>query len=136
MELVELGLSERQIQTLEEQYDNVLDVLQDDPFTPYYEVYGFGYKSSEKVADHLNIDLRDFRRIDARIHEAIQSHTMKSGDTFIEYAPLRAMFSGLNQEDFEESIQRLIEKERLEYDRGKFYPYHLLSEEKRSPVRS
>ncbi|WP_288162801.1 SF1B family DNA helicase RecD2 [Dubosiella newyorkensis] len=130
LELVELGLSERQIQTLEEQYDNVLDVLQDDPFTPYYEVYGFGYKSSEKVADHLNIDLRDFRRIDARIHEAIQSHTMKSGDTFIEYVPLRAMFSGLNQEDFEESLQRLIEKERLEYDRGKFYPYHLLSEEK------
>lgn len=61
--LLKYGLSPRQIQMLLDTYDNVLDVIEEDCFKPYYEVYGFGYKTACKMASAIGLSNEDPRRL-------------------------------------------------------------------------
>lgn len=54
---MKFGLDDRKIRLLEDTYkDKVLDTLKENCFLPYYEIYGFGYKSALKLADGFQID--------------------------------------------------------------------------------
>lgn len=47
IQLMKFGLDDRKIRLLEDTYkDKVLDTLKENCFLPYYEIYGFGYKSA------------------------------------------------------------------------------------------
>ena len=86
--LLKYGLSPRQIQMLLDTYDNVLDVIEEDCFKPYYEVYGFGYKTACKMASAIGLSNEDPRRLDAYIYELARQLSMATGNTYITFATI------------------------------------------------
>ena len=129
VELVKYGLSDRQIQLLENNYDNIQEILDEDCFIPFYEVHGFGYKSACKLADGLQMNGQDSRRLDAAMYEMCRQLAMESGNTYITYPMLYERFRNCSQDSFEESLARLQGHKRIKIENMKIYPFTLYDDE-------
>lgn len=105
---MKFGLDDRKIRLLEDTYkDKVLDTLKENCFLPYYEIYGFGYKSALKLADGFQVDKNDNRRLDAYIYETARQLAMMSGNTYITLVSLIERCKGATNEDIQASLERL-----------------------------
>lgn len=127
--LLKYGLSPRQIQMLLDHYDNVMDVLQEDCFRPYYEVYGFGYKSACKIAQALQIDSNDSRRLDAYVYELVRQLSMATGNTYITFMNVFQNVNGVGDEQIQESIDRLVKMQYVYVEDARIYPFTLHEDE-------
>lgn len=127
--LLKYGLTNKQIQLLMDHYDNVLDILEKNCFTPYYEVYGFGYKTACKLAQAMEMDPMDEKRIDAYIYETCRQMAMASGNTYI---LIESLFQKTNSKDpqaFQESLDRLTNNQYLYIENARIYPFSLYEDE-------
>ena len=129
VELVKYGLSDRQIQLLENNYDDIHSVLEEDCFQPFYEIHGFGYKTACKLADGMQMNGQDTRRLDAALYEMCRQLAMESGNTYITYPMLYDRFMHISQESFEEGLARLQAKKYIEIENMKIYPFTLYDDE-------
>jgi exodeoxyribonuclease V alpha subunit len=129
VQLLKYGLNDAQIQKLQNNYKDVMYVLEQDCFRPYYEISGFGYKSALKLADGLQVDSNDPRRRDAFLHASACDLVMRSGNTYITYADLYERVKGLAPALFEESLERLASADALYIEAQRIYPYDLHHEE-------
>lgn len=130
LRLLEWGVSPRQVSLLQGHYDNVLRVLEDDPFRPLYEVYGFGYKSALRLADALQVAGDDLRRLDALLFNNARQLAMQTGSTWFSMARMWDTVQGLEPEIFEASLDRLNKAGALEVENARIYPFGLAQEEK------
>lgn len=130
LKLVEYGLSERQIALLEAAYEeDALKTITEDPFRPLYEIYGFGYKGTLKLADAVHIPQDDLRRLEAMIYEMCRQMAMNSGNTYIPYPILQDRFRNVRPEAFEEALTNLITHEHLQSEKEKIFPFSLYEDE-------
>ncbi|MBP3870217.1 MAG: ATP-dependent RecD-like DNA helicase [Faecalicoccus sp.] len=129
LKLVELGLDDNIIHLLEDHYDDVMDVLQADCFKPYYEIYGFGYKTAVKLANSLGIDKKDSSRQDAFIFEQCRKLSMLNGDTYIYKTSLMDSIPRLTPDILDASLKRLSKQESLTISGDRIYPFSLYDEE-------
>ncbi len=130
LKLVEYGLSERQIALLEAAYEeDALKTITEDPFRPLYEIYGFGYKGTLKLADAVHIPQDDLRRLEAMIYEMCRQMAMNSGNTYIPYPILQDRFKNVRPEAFEEALTNLITHEHLQSEKEKIFPFSLYEDE-------
>lgn len=129
LKLVELGLDDGKIRLLEDRYENIFDVLEIDCFRPYYEIYGFGYKTAVKLADALGIDKKDSRRQDAYIFELCRQMAMANGNTYIYRTSLAQTIPSLTPEILDASLKRLLKQDSLFVEGDKIYPFSLYDEE-------
>ena len=127
--LMEFGLDQRKIELLENTYDNVLEVIEKDCFRPYYEIYGFGYRSALKLADGLEIDRKDSRRMDAYVYELCRTLSMSSGNTYIFKTSLLERLPNCSIELLDEILERLSFHKSLHVEENKVYPFSLYDEE-------
>ena len=127
--LLKYGLSPRQIQMLLDTYDNVLDVIEEDCFKPYYEVYGFGYKTACKMASAIGLSNEDPRRLDAYIYELARQLSMATGNTYITFATIFQNVRGVNESLIQESIDRLVSLQYLYVENTRIYPFTLHEDE-------
>lgn len=127
--LLKYGLSPRQIQMLMDTYDNVLEVIEQDCFKPYYEVYGFGYKTACKIAQAIGIDSQDPRRLDAYIYELARQLSMATGNTYITMATIFENVRGVDDHSIQESIDRLVSMQYLYVENTRIYPFTLHEDE-------
>ena len=130
IQLMKFGLDDRKIRLLEDTYkDKVLDTLKENCFLPYYEIYGFGYKSALKLADGFQIDKNDNRRLDAYIYETARQLAMMSGNTYITLVSLMERCKGATNEDIQASLERLSVQKSIHVEEGKVYPFSLYDDE-------
>ena len=130
IQLMKFGLDDRKIRLLEDTYkDKVLDTLKENCFLPYYEIYGFGYKSALKLADGFQIDKNDNRRLDAYIYETARQLAMISGNTYITLVSLMERCKGATNEDIQASLERLSVQKSIHIEEGKVYPFSLYDDE-------
>ena len=130
IQLMKFGLDDRKIRLLEDTYkDKVLDTLKENCFLPYYEIYGFGYKSALKLADGFQIDKNDNRRLDAYIYETARQLAMMSGNTYITLVSLMERCKGATNEDIQASLERLSVQKSIHIEEGKVYPFSLYDDE-------
>lgn len=130
IQLMKFGLDDRKIRLLEDTYkDKVLDTLKENCFLPYYEIYGFGYKSALKLADGFQIDKNDNRRLDAYIYETARQLAMISGNTYITLVSLMERCKGATNEDIQASLERLSVQKSIHVEEGKVYPFSLYDDE-------
>lgn len=129
MTLIQYGLSPKQIQMLEDHYENTLEVIQENCFKPYYEVYGFGYKTACKLAQAIQLEANDTRRLDAYIYELTRQLSMATGNTYITIASLLEKAGNIDQTQFQDSIERLTNEEYLYIENTKIYPFTLHDDE-------
>lgn len=127
--LLKYGLSPRQIQMLLDTYDNVLDVIEEDCFKPYYEVYGFGYKTALKLASAIGLSNEDPRRLDAYIYELARQLSMATGNTYITFATIFSNVQGVSEELIHDSIDRLVAMQYLYVENTRIYPFTLHEDE-------
>lgn len=131
IKLLEYGLTDRQINLLENTYEEeVLEVVEEDPFRPLYEIYGFGYKGACKIADALQIPANDPRRLEAMIYEMCRQMAMNSGNTYIPYPVLQERFKSVRPETFENALAHLVQNEYLKAENEKIFPFSLHEDEK------
>lgn len=130
VKLLQWGIPSSQITLLQQQYDDVMEVIEEDPFRPLYEVYGFGYKSALKLADAMEVERTDQRRLDALLYENTRELSMRTGNTYVTLAQLYETVRGLAVELFEDSLDRLEKKGCLESENQRVYPFGLLEDEK------
>jgi hypothetical protein len=121
--LLKYGLSPRQIQMLLDTYDDVLDVIEEDCFKPYYEVYGFGYKTALKLASAIGLSNEDPRRLDAYIYELARQLSMATGNTYITFATIFSNVQGVSEELIHNSIDRLVAMQYLYVENTRIYPF-------------
>lgn len=129
-ELIAYGLEPAKISLLEQNYEDVLTTLKENCFRPYYEVYGFGYKSACKIADGMQVDAKDTKRQDAFIYETLRNLSMRSGNTYILASTLLAQFPQVNPQQIMESLDHLVDMDVITQKEQKYYPFHLYEEEK------
>ncbi len=129
MTLIQYGLSPRQIQMLEDHYENVLDVIQENCFTPYYEVYGFGYKTACKLAQAVQLEANDIRRLDAYMYELTRQISMATGNTYVDIHILIQKAGNIDTNQMQESLNRLSTEEYLYIENNKIYPFTLHEDE-------
>ena len=130
IQLMKFGLDDRKIRLLEDTYkDKVLDTLKENCFLPYYEIYGFGYKSALKLADGFQVDINDNRRLDAYIYETARQLAMISGNTYITLVSLMERCKGATNEDIQASLERLSVQKSIHIEEGKVYPFSLYDDE-------
>lgn len=130
LELMQYGLEDRKIQLLEEAYgDSILEVLQQDCFQPYYEIYGFGYKSALKLADGLKYDPFDLRRLDALVYETTRQQSMLTGNTYVMVASLFESLRNVPMEALLASLDRLSVQKSIHQEDGRVYPFSLYDDE-------
>lgn len=130
IQLMKFGLDDRKIRLLEDTYkDKVLDTLKENCFLPYYEIYGFGYKSALKLADGFQVDKNDNRRLDAYIYETARQLAMISGNTYITLVSLMERCKGATNEDIQASLERLSVQKSIHIEEGKVYPFSLYDDE-------
>lgn len=130
IQLMKFGLDDRKIRLLEDTYkDKVLDTLKENCFLPYYEIYGFGYKSALKLADGFQVDKNDNRRLDAYIYETARQLAMISGNTYITLVSLMERCKGATNEDIQASLERLSVQKSIHVEEGKVYPFSLYDDE-------
>ena len=127
--LLKYGLSSRQIQMLLDTYDDVLKVIEEDCFKPYYEVYGFGYKTACKMASAIGLSSEDPRRLDAYIYELARQLSMATGNTYITFATIFSNVQGVSEELIQESIDRLVAMQYLYVENTRIYPFTLHEDE-------
>lgn len=130
VKLLEWGVAPRQISLLQGHYEDVMRVLEDNPFRPLYEVYGFGYQSALKLADAMHISGQDLRRLDALLFNNARQLSMKTGNTWLSMARMWDSVQGLDPAVFEASLERLCRDGSLEMDSTRIYPFELCTEEK------
>lgn len=126
-------MSPRQIQMLLDTYDNVLDVIEEDCFKPYYEVYGFGYKTACKMASAIGLSNEDPRRLDAYIYELARQLSMATGNTYITFATIFQNVRGVNESLIQESIDRLVSLQYLYVENTRIYPLLYMKMRSRLP---
>ena len=127
--LLKYGLNSRQIQLLLDHYEEPLKVIQENCFRPYYEVYGFGYKTACKLAQAIDLGINDKRRLDAYIYELSRQLSMATGNTFITFASLCENSKGVQEEAIHESIQHLVAQKYLFMENTKVYSFTLYEDE-------
>lgn len=129
VELMKYGLSDRQIQLLENNYEDIQSILEEDCFLPYYEIHGFGYKSACKLADGMQMNPQDSRRLDAALYEMTRQLAMESGNTYITYPMLYEKFRHVSPSSFEEGLARLQSHHHIQIENMKIYPFTLYDDE-------
>lgn len=130
IKLLEYGLTNRQITLLENTYeDDALKTIEEDPFRPLYEIYGFGYKGACRLADAIELPADDLRRLEAMIYEECRQMAMRSGNTYIPYPIVQERFQSVQKEAFEQALANLIGRQNLQAEQEKIYPFSLYEDE-------
>ena len=129
IELLKMGLSDNKIELLTKHYGNVLEVLSDNCFKPYYEINGFGYKSSVLLANQMGLEAMDTRRQDAYICNICRELSMSTGNTFLTFANIVERVDGLSIEQIQDALDRLRVDDYIRIDAQKIYPFNLYDDE-------
>lgn len=119
------GLSLRQISRLEDYYgDSFLQELEEDPYRPYFEISGFGFRTSEQLAAYYQLDAFDHRRRRAQLMQALQESCFQSGSTYMEKTKLFALLaqkSGMEEGEGQLLLDELIVESRIQEEEGRLY---------------
>ena len=80
------GLGIRNIMRLDRIYGSkVLELIQENPYRLVDEVDGIGFKTADKLAMSMGIELDDPRRVKAAATSSVMEECMHSGDSFVMY---------------------------------------------------
>ncbi|WP_323091299.1 AAA family ATPase [Allobaculum sp. JKK-2023] len=87
-QMLRWGLSQKDINLIQQLPDDMQKNLLKDPYWAFYNVRGFGYESSSKLADGCHVSKDDPRRIEASVYHQLREMVYHSGSTAISRANL------------------------------------------------
>ncbi len=129
IQLMKFGIQQSKINMLQDKYENVLEVLEENCFQPLYDIHGFGYKTALKIADAMEVEKDAPERLDAYLFELIRNACMQTGNTYILIPSLFQYVAQVREETILDSLNRLKSIESIHIDDTKIYPFGLFDEE-------
>ncbi len=131
--LLRHGLSLKNIMKIESVYkDQVENVIHLNPYQIIIDIDGIGFKTIDKLALNLGIDICDPRRIKAGILYVISTLSHRSGDTYLFIEDIKKGLNSLiNIEEklFNQCLNELIEEKFVMVEDNKYYHYSLWNAE-------
>lgn len=131
--LIKNGFSLKNIMKAESTYNEKLDeVIQSNPYQMIEDIDGIGFKSVDKMALNMGIDEHDLRRVSAATLYALMNLCHQSGDTCVYKNDLYLQLSRLiniNEDEFEESLNILINNKKIIVEDGLYFHYTLYQAE-------
>lgn len=104
--------------------ENTKSILQDDPYRPYFEVYGIGFATCDEIALKLGIKKDDPKRKAALVHHLISEYCFQSGDTYIDHDTIRKLIVKFDRElDENECLNAALLARCVIYDGDHYYTY-------------
>ncbi len=124
--LSECGLDIDQSHLIYQTYkDQTKRILQEDPFTPYYDLEDIEFKSAVKIAEYLEFDHDDEVVQLAQVVHHLRHTVATSGSVYMDYAQL-ASFGlakmGMDEPTLNHLIDLGITKELLVLEENRIYP--------------
>lgn len=130
LKLISWGLSTKAIAALTESGKPVRRMLENDCFSLLYEIPGFGYDNTIRVADGMQIPYDDLRRLMASIYLFVRETSMQNGDTYLEMDDILREYGHLPTAIVQNAVESLVSADHLEKEGTRIYPWHYLYEEK------
>ena len=132
--LLGLNISMKDLNKIINTYkENTRAILEENPFRPFYEIYGIGYKKCEEIAIKLNFDMHSNTRYVALIYYICGELCFRSGNTYLSYVELETAFRKyLNDADvdFYSALEAAIDEKKIYCVEERYYqaPLYLAEE--------
>lgn len=127
--LINYGLSLKNIMKIESVYkDRIDDILKINPYQIVIDIDGIGFKTIDKMALNMGIDIKDKRRVKAAILYCISFGCHSRGDTYLFINDIQRYINQLIKIDtdlFNECLNDLINEKYVIVDDEKYYHYSL-----------
>lgn len=127
-QLLSWGLSQAEINLLQEFSEERFAQLKDDPFLPYYSLRGFGYQGGLKLADGYLLEDSSPKRIEAALLHELTELCYRSGSTCTDAEGLRCRLS-LPRALFDQAVNGLLQRGLIQYQDGLLYLMELFVSE-------
>lgn len=101
--------------------DDAIEIIKENPYILFYECDGFGFRTADKLARNLNIDLNDERRLEALLLNLCNNLIMSSGDSYIEFDDLENKFKQYSDTDFLYILNKCIYRSTIILENEKVY---------------
>lgn len=111
--LLGAGLNTSKIKRLIAKYEaKTLDIIQSDPFFPYFDLPGFGFQSALKLAQYYKLSNDDERYLVALLAHVADELSFQSGDSLLKPEDLKRHFMRYqaDQNLFHEALELALDK--------------------------
>ena len=111
--LLGAGLNASKIKRLIAKYETkTLDIIQSDPFFPYFDLPGFGFQSTLKLAQYYELPLDDERYLIALLAHVADELSFQSGDSLLKLEDLKRHFMRyqIDQSLFDRGLELALDK--------------------------
>ena len=132
--LLGLNISMKDLQKIIKAYkENTRAILEENPFRPFYEIYGIGYKKCEEIALKLDFEMHGEKRYVALIYYLVGELCFRSGNTYLSYLEIETAFRKyLNdgEVDFGQYLEIAIDEKKIYCVEERYYqaPLYLAEE--------
>lgn len=126
LSLAKFGVGKRAANALYHEYrDQASDKIKANPYEPLGKVSGYGFKTADRIAESLNIEATDPRRLAGALQAVLLHSLGEDGNTYLTEEQLLASAGQLlaAQEDelLKKCLQDLVQKGRLVVDSGRVF---------------
>lgn len=141
VELYNYGLTPTMVNKLYSKYENkTLEVVKNNPYRLIYEVEGFGFIKTDKLAIDFGFSYNDKIRIEEGILYTLINVCGKNGfsfltDTQLINSSLKLLNNGISEDnlitlnEINTSLLSLLDKNRIVYEENRYYPISLYNAE-------
>lgn len=135
VQMMEWGISEKDAMRLFNGGRPVQYYVEQDPFAALYEVRGFGYDNTIRLANGLTIPAEDIRRLMASIYHFCNERALRTGDAYLTFHELMEAYRGIEWSRIEAALHGLEDKGRIEIEEERVYPYRMRTEEEYAALK-
>ncbi len=98
------------------------DILKEEPYRMYFEIYGIGFKKCEEIATRLGHSNEEEDRLIALVHHLITEINFRSGDTYTTYEKLKRAYEKEEPNiAFDKALKASIESRMVIVEEDRYY---------------
>lgn len=128
------GLNMKELIKLDAFYgEDLITIVLNNPYQLVEDISGIGFKTADKIAEHLNIEKDDPRRIRSAIIYSLSSLCFHTQNTYsneeILYKEVLKVINNLEYEIFKDILDELIYLRKIILEEDRLYPLELFTAE-------
>lgn len=126
------GFGIRNVMRLERVYGKkAYELIKENPYRMCDEVDGIGFKTADKLALSMGLEIDDPRRLKAACTALVMDQCMRSGDSYVDIEGLEIGFNKqFPESDFENTLQQCLVERKLVEVGGHIFPLSQYIEER------
>lgn len=124
--LISLGVPSKDLNKIINKYqEKTKEIVTNNPYQLYYDIYGIGFLKCEEIAKRLNIADDYPYRLSALVAYIAADLCFRSGNTYLSYQELNNAFYRIKQNEhlsFDDALMQAMKEKVVIEKNGNFYP--------------